>query len=539
MPRCGGAHSNWGVLKMQNLKIFLRRYRLWLACAFSFGMGLACVAIIPFSSHQSPSEIVEAKTETQEETKSLTSEEAVAELEAGVSARIGAPDDADAELNTALETEAAGGAIVPNLAPAEVAASLPVRPVPFWEKIEADEIFNNLNLSEVLHIDAERSPQIGTSKVDLVLSDFEGRVAPEFEVPELIFNQTKFWFRVYTEFDSNKKIIHDSLHPHIIFDIVDVSEILAQPARAQWLNTVKAQKLVAKRVNEIRSQLRRMARKKKQDMSTQELSWLSQFEGIRGNQKQIILTSMQSLRVQTGQKDFFEGALSTSGRYLDGMEGIFKKKGLPIELTRLPFVESSFVIGATSKVGAAGIWQFMPGVGRQFMRVNDQVDERRSPWKATEAAAKLLKENYQILHRKWGLALTAYNHGPGGVRKAMERTGSKDIAKIVRSYRSKNFDFASANFYTCFLAAVHAQMYRDLLWPDRGSETALVYDSVYLKRDFRPRQLLSHTGLSAEQILLYNPELDRSFKRGFVIPKGYRLFLPAEIKVAQQKVVAN
>jgi membrane-bound lytic murein transglycosylase D len=269
-------------------------------------------------------------------------------------------------------------------------------------------------------------------------------------------------------------------------------------------------------------------------MSTQELSWLSQFEGIRGNQKKIILTSAQSLRVQTGQKDFFEGALATSGRYLDGMESIFKRKGLPIELTRLPFVESSFVIGATSKVGAAGIWQFMPGVGRQFMRVNDQVDERRSPWKATEAAAKLLKENFIILHKKWGLALTAYNHGPGGVRKAMERTGSQDIATIVRSYRSKSFDFASANFYTCFLAAVHAQMYRDMLWPDRLPDAALAYDSVLLKKAYRPRQLISMTGLSSEQILLYNPELDRSFRRNYVIPKGYRLFLPSEIKISMR-----
>jgi membrane-bound lytic murein transglycosylase D len=430
--------------------------------------------------------------------------------------------------------ETGGTSVTAAQAEIEKIANRSVRAVPFWENLESDEIFANLNLSEILHIDPEVSPHIGNGVADRVLLDFQGRIAPEFVVPDLIFNQTKFWFRVYTEFDSNKKIIHDSLHPHIIFDIVDVSDIMAQPARAQWLNTVKAQKLVSKRMNEIRNQLKKMAGKKKEDMSTQELSWLSQFEGIRGNQKKIILTSAQSLRVQTGQKDFFEGALATSGRYLDGMESIFKRKGLPIELTRLPFVESSFVIGATSKVGAAGIWQFMPGVGRQFMRVNDQVDERRSPWKATEAAAKLLKENFIILHKKWGLALTAYNHGPGGVRKAMERTGSQDIATIVRSYRSKSFDFASANFYTCFLAAVHAQMYRDMLWPDRLPDAALAYDSVLLKKAYRPRQLISMTGLSSEQILLYNPELDRSFRRNYVIPKGYRLFLPSEIKISMR-----
>ncbi len=446
----------------------------------------------------------------------------------------GEGDESEAAVLALEDTEAI---VIPTEADSGNAAA--PRAVPFWESDENEDLMANLGLSEIVEIDPENRPLIGDATPDKVLSDFQGRIAPEFEVPELLFNQTRFWFRIYTEFDSNKKIIHDALHPHIIFDVVDISPTLALPTRAQWLNVVKAQKQVSRRVAEIRQQLKKMARKKKEDMSTEELGWLAQFEGIKGNQKKIITTSADSLRVQTGQKDFFEGALATSGRYLDGMETIFKAKGLPIELTRLPFVESSFVIGATSKVGAAGIWQFMPGVGRQFMRVNDQVDERRSPWKATEAAAKLLKENYIILHKKWGLALTAYNHGPGGVRKAMERTGTKDIARIVRSYRSKSFDFASANFYTCFLAAVHAQMYRDLLWPDHASESPLAYDSIFLKRSYKPRQLVQETGLSDEQILLYNPELDRSFKRNYVIPKGYRLFLPSEAKLGMQKVASR
>ena len=313
---------------------------------------------------------------------------------------------------------------------------------------------------------------------------------------------------------------------------------MAQPARAQWLNVEKAQKAVQKRVAQIRLQLQKMARKNKEQMTGEELAWLSQFEGIKGNQKKIILTASQNLRVQTGQKDFFENGLSISGRYLDGMETIFKEKGLPIELTRLPFVESSFVIGATSKVGAAGIWQFMPGIGRKFMAVNDQYDERRNPWKATEAAAKLLKENYIILHKKWGLALTAYNHGPGGVRRAMEVTGTKDIAKIVKTYRSKNFDFASANFFTCFLAAVHAQMYRDILWPDHSYESPLAYDSMKLRKAYKPQQIVQATGLTVEEILKYNPELDRTFKKNQVIPKGYRMFLPADVSSNLQKTLA-
>src|SRR5207253_2957861 len=100
-----------------------------------------------------------------------------------------------------------------------------------------------------------------------------------------------------------------------------------------------------------------------------------------------------------GQKNFFEEGLKISGAYFKEMENIFAKQKLPIELTRLPLVESSFNHFATSKDGAAGIWQFMGDTGRKFMLVNDQIDERRSPFKATEAAARLLKENHMILYR--------------------------------------------------------------------------------------------------------------------------------------------
>jgi membrane-bound lytic murein transglycosylase D len=536
---------------MRKFQLILSRYRLPMASLTSFLAGMLCVAC--YQGYQGHQGLSATRPQWTSQTpggngSSFNSADKKAPTDAAdIAALENENKETPAEFTVTTETESAittdaetNATISSGTNESEDAApTATAKGQPFWQADDSESISDSLNLSGYLNIEPENSPLISDATPDRILSDFQGRINSDFEVPELIFNQTKFWFRVYTEFDSNKKIIHDSLHPHIIFDVVDVSDTLAQPTRAQWLNVVKAQKQVANRVSEIRNQLKKMARKKKEDMNPQELAWLAQFEGIRGNPKKVILQSAQSLRVQTGQKDFFENALATSGRYLDGMESIFKSKGLPIELTRLPFVESSFVIGATSKVGAAGIWQFMPGVGRQFMRVNDQVDERRSPWKATEAAAKLLKENYIILHKHWGLALTAYNHGPGGVRKAMQATGSKDIAQIVRRYRSKSFDFASANFYTCFLAAVHAQMYRDLIFPDRTLEAPLAYDSIHLKKSFKPRQLVQWTGLTDEQILLYNPELDRSFKRNYVIPKGYRLFLPSEAKMSLQKVVSN
>ena len=109
--------------------------------------------------------------------------------------------------------------------------------------------------------------------------------------------------------------------------------------------------------------------------------------------------------------------------------------GLPAELAVLPHVESSFNPTAYSKVGAAGLWQFMRSTGRRYMRIDRAVDDRLDPFRSTEAAAQLLAYNYRLLGT-WPLALTAYNHGTEGVRRAKEQLGTDDIARIVRDYHS-------------------------------------------------------------------------------------------------------
>jgi membrane-bound lytic murein transglycosylase D len=144
------------------------------------------------------------------------------------------------------------------------------------------------------------------------------------------------------------------------------------------------------------------------------------------------------------------------------MERIFRAEGLPLELTRLPLVESCFDVEAYSKVGAAGIWQFMPATGRLYaMDVNDSVDERRDPIASTRAAARFLRHNYEALEDSWPLAITAYNHGPAGIRRAISATGTTDIGVIVGRYDGPAFGFASRNFYAEFLAALDVDRHRE------------------------------------------------------------------------------
>ena len=124
--------------------------------------------------------------------------------------------------------------------------------------------------------------------------------------------------------------------------------------------------------------------------------------------------------------------------------------GLPEDLAYLPHVESSFNIGAVSKAGASGIWQFTRSTGSQYMRINRHVDERTNPFVSTRAAAQLLKKNYEILG-SWPLAITAYNYGTSGMMRAAQAHGSYE--NIFNKYREGYFKFASRNFYSEFLAA--------------------------------------------------------------------------------------
>jgi membrane-bound lytic murein transglycosylase D len=118
----------------------------------------------------------------------------------------------------------------------------------------------------------------------------------------------------------------------------------------------------------------------------------------------------------------------------------------------LPHVESSYNPEARSFVGAAGLWQFTAGTGRQYLRIDSVVDERRDPFRSSDAAARYLRANYNSLN-SWPLAITAYNHGAGGMRRAVREMGTDNIETIIRNYSGKAFGFASRNFYVSFLAA--------------------------------------------------------------------------------------
>lgn len=369
-----------------------------------------------------------------------------------------------------------------------------------------------------------------------VLDDPLDRISAEFSVPAALKGRTAFWFDIYTIYGSSDHVLHHADFPWIIFKVVNTSKIENNPALHKWTKYHESKSYVRSESRKIRKALINLSRRSNfKKLSPLEKALSEQLAAVPGKRQRVYKQAALSLRSQLGQKDFFISGLHYSAKYLPLIEEKFLAAGLPTELTRIPFVESSFNVNAQSKVGASGIWQIMPVIGKAYVSVNDHVDERNSPLKASYVAIALMQHNYRALG-KWPLAVTAYNHGASGVKKAMVRLRTDDIGKIIGRYKSPSFQFASSNFYASFLAALHAQKYHKEILPDviQANEVPLDYFVVALRRPARVRQILKSTQMSEEQFLVYNLDLKRALKNNARIPAGHRLILPKELMPALQ-----
>jgi len=234
------------------------------------------------------------------------------------------------------------------------------------------------------------------------------------------------------------------------------------------------------------------------------------------------------VRFQLGQSDRFRAGLERSGAWRPHIARTLAAAGLPAELIALPHVESSFDPFAGSKVGAAGLWQFMPGTGKLYLRVNAAVDERYDPFRATEGAVQLLANNFRLLG-SWPLALSAYNHGAAGMRRARDTMGTDDFAVIARRYRGPAFGFASRNFYPSFLAALTIDQDPGRWFPGVVRAPEAAYTEIELPRSAWMFDLQRTVGLPTTQLRELNPALREAAWRGErPLPAGYRLRLPAQ-----------
>lgn len=361
---------------------------------------------------------------------------------------------------------------------------------------------------------------------EAVLGDISGRITEEFLIPEGLEKRVGFWFDIYTKYPSYTRVLHHSRYPWIKYKVFDLTDFLAEP-RILWMNMESAENFVRREKRELVGRLERLGAKRDfSALSPDERYLFELLAEIPGPRKKVLREAARSVRVQIGQMDYFVEALVRKHEYLDMMEKTFRDYGLPTELTRLPLVESSFNPYATSKVGAAGIWQFMPTTARSIMKVSTDVDERRSPFKATLGAARYLASTFRMLYRSWPLTIVAYNHGPGGVRKAVRTVNSHEIGELIDNYDSRSFSFATKNYYPEFLAALHAEKYQQEIFGNLSMRPKIRYETTKIMNPIRPSLIAHRTGLPINVILGFNLDIESVIQNNKALPKGHVLYLP-------------
>jgi membrane-bound lytic murein transglycosylase D len=340
-------------------------------------------------------------------------------------------------------------------------------------------------------------------------------VAPmQFSVDSRLQKNVDFWVSIYTKYDTTQGLIHDAKYIDHVYEVLDLKtsdEHKIKASKKKW-----AAVLLSVHHKQAHPETMTPEEKKIYDL----------FADVSEPNKFLNAAHRKRLRFQLGQKDRFLEGLKSSGRYLPAMEDVFKKEGLPVELTRLPFVESGFNVKARSKVGASGIWQFMRSTGRLYLKVNPSVDERNDPIRAAEAAAKLLKQNFDSL-RSWPLAVTAYNHGRMGMMRAVRRVGSDELEDVVDSYHSSTFGFASGNFFTELLAAIEVEKNAGKYFGKVTRDPPMNYYEVQIPDAIDFRQLSRYLKLDSSSVKELNPGLTEAvFEGERLLPAGYELRLP-------------
>lgn len=224
----------------------------------------------------------------------------------------------------------------------------------------------------------------------------------------------------------------------------------------------------------------------------------------------------------------FSRIMSYAYYYFPMLEEELILAGMPVELRALAIVESGLNPLATSRMGAKGLWQFMPSTGKEYgLEINSLVDERCNPRLATKAACRYLKTMYN-LYGDWTLAIASYNCGPGNVNKAIIRAGGSP-----KDYDGSFWDVYAGlpretrSYVPLFMGATYAFAYHEAHGIKYSTPAMpLAVDTIMITRPLHLEQVSSTIDVSLELLQMLNPEYRLS-----IIPattKAYPLTLPME-----------
>lgn len=205
-------------------------------------------------------------------------------------------------------------------------------------------------------------------------------------------------------------------------------------------------------------------------------------------------------------RNYLKMVLARKEQYFPMYEETMKDYGMPVEIQNLSIIESGLDPKIKSRVGAMGLWQFMPATGRQYgMQVNLDVDERMDPEKSTEAAAKYLKVLYKMFG-DWEVALAAYNCGPGNVQKAIRRSGGKKTFWGIYEFLPRETRNYVPQFQAMLYILNHLEEHNLRL---EEPSYPLEYDHVNFDRALNLNRLANLSGICLADLEKLNPSINR------------------------------
>lgn len=376
--------------------------------------------------------------------------------------------------------------------------------------------------------DVKEFPWMSTESFRPYLMDEDDRVSDLFPVTKYFYPTVHFWFLIYTQFESNQVVIHDKSNLSLIYKVLDFSSL-----RHKGLNKnimfVLQRKLSDERIDKIKDDLSELIRNPYSLKADSKVIYRSIKEAgialpIKKADRQVFFKKLkENIRTQTGQRNFIKDGIIRSLPYKPFLNKYFVTKSLPKELLAVPFLESSFNPVAESKVSALGTWQFMPLIASYYVpRKTTQIDYRSNIGVISIAAANLMRENIQLM-KSWDMAVTAYNSGTKHLLKTRRKLASTkekiNLEDIIKNSDSQHFGFASKNFYSEFLALIHALAYEEEIFAglhrkDRYNMEEIL-DFYLAKCSLRLDKVLNEKQL--DDVKYHNHQLDSLSE---IIPRG-------------------
>ncbi|MDH5345468.1 MAG: transglycosylase SLT domain-containing protein, partial [Gammaproteobacteria bacterium] len=341
---------------------------------------------------------------------------------------------------------------------------------------------------------------------------------PLFPQPAELDRDVGFWLSIFTNFTTSEGVLHDNRNLAVVYEKLPLPEGASRQQR---------QRASDQRREHYRKILTTLASGKREGLTAEEKRVLDMWPADISNKE--LSDAAGRIRFQLGLSDRFREGLQRAGRYRDHINAEFSRLGVPVDLAALPHVESSYNTEARSHVGASGIWQFTRSTGQRFMQVDHVLDERNDPFLATTAAGKLLAYNYSIAGN-WPMAITAYNHGLAGVRRAMQKHGDHNYTDILRNYDGRAFGFASRNFYVAFLAAREVDQNPDRYFPGLVPYRPVDYTMVRLDAYVPADALARAWNVGEDDLARHNPALQATIWQGSkYLPRDYTIRMPSSI----------